>query len=176
MHRAGKAAAPTKGGGPLVARLVAATFVAGSVACAQAPVPEAGDRATPATQDTGAISDQMDAAYARFSEGYRTADAAMVADLYTDDAFYLQPGSDIMRGRPAVLDFFDSFLGPFRERGEPGPDLSFEILERRIAGPIGYDIGYFLFASVRAGKFTVIWRLDADGVWRIHSDGYSGLQ
>ena len=152
--------------------ILTATWLA--LACAGS-APQPATEATAGAQDTAAISREMDAAYARFTEGYRTADAAMVANLYTEDAFYLQPGSDVLRGRPAVLAAFESFLGPFRERGEAGPEITFEFLERRIAGDIGYDIGYYLFAGQRAGKFTVVWRRDADGVWRIHSDGYSGL-
>lgn len=152
--------------------ILTATWLA--LACAGS-APQPATEATAGAQDTAAISREMDAAYARFTEGYRTADAAMVANLYTEDAFYLQPGSDVLRGRPAVLAAFESFLGPFRERAEAGPEITFEFLERRIAGDIGYDIGYYLFAGQRAGKFTVVWRRDADGVWRIHSDGYSGL-
>lgn len=154
--------------------LVLAVIGGGWLAC---ETPSAGSppEAAAAMQDTAAISREFDAAYARFTEGYRTADAAMVANLYTEDAFYLQPDSDVLRGRPAVLAAFEAFLGPFRERGEPGPDISFEFLERRIAGDIGYDIGYYLFFGQRSGKFTVVWRRDADGVWRIRSDGYSGL-
>lgn len=144
------------------------------LAC-ETPSADTRPEAATTVQDTAAISREFDAAYARFTEGYRTADAAMVANLYTEDAFYLQPDSDVLRGRPAVQATFESFLGPFRERGEPGPDISFEFLERRIAGDIGYDVGYYLFFGQRSGKFTVVWRRDADGVWRIRSDGYSGL-
>jgi ketosteroid isomerase-like protein len=155
-------------------------LVAGLAMACTTPAPdgERQDRAVEeltTAEDTAAVSDQFDAAYGRFSEGYRTADAAMVANLYTEDAFYLQPGTDVLRGRAAILAAFDAFLGPFRARGEAGPAITFEFLERRIAGDIGYDIGYYLFDGLRAGKFTVLWRRDADGVWRIHSDGYSGL-
>lgn len=126
---------------------------------------------------------EFTAVYARFSEAYRKADPEMVAKLYTEDAFYLQPGGDVLRGRAAILGVFRQFLGPIREKGEPGPAIYFEILERSVSGDRGWDVGYYRMgppgadsaATRRGGKFIVLWRKDRDGQWRIHADGYSGL-
>ncbi len=123
------------------------------------------------------------AVYARFTEAYRQADARMVADLYTEDAFYLQPDSDVLQGRPKVLGAFQSFLDPVKQQGKPGPAIYFDIIERKISGNLGWDIGYYRLgppgsdsaSAQRGGKFIVLWRKDSDGQWRIHADGYSGL-
>jgi ketosteroid isomerase-like protein len=129
------------------------------------------------------VDQALTAVYARFTDGYRRADAKMVSDLYTEDAFYLQPDAEVLQGRPAVLGVFQSFLDPIRQQNQPGPAIYFEILERKISGSVGWDVGYYRMgppgadsaSSRRGGKFVVLWRKDSDSQWRIHTDGYSGL-
>lgn len=123
-----------------------------------------------AAQDK-ATDQALTAVYARFTEAYRQADPQMVANLYTEDAFYLQPDSDVLQGRPKVMGVFQSFLGPIKQQGKPGPTIYFEILERKISGNLGWDVGYYRMGppgsdsatAKRGGKFIVLWRKDADG-------------
>jgi ketosteroid isomerase-like protein len=122
-----------------------------------------------AAQDPAA---EFDRAYARFTEAYRRADPAMVAALYADDAFYLVPGDTIARGHAEILRQFTSYLDSFRREGRPGPEVSFQIVDRAIAGDLATDIGYYTLNGSR-GKFIVVWKKGADGRWRIHADGYS---
>ena len=130
----------------------------------------------------GAAGKAMDAQYDRFSEAYRKLDPAMVGGLYTEDAFYLQPGSEIMRGRKAIHENFAGFFSGVAQRKD-SVRISFEIVDRAVSGDLGYDIGYYTLSSRTAagesrssrGKFTVIWKKGSDGVWMIHSDGYSGV-
>ena len=114
--------------------------------------------------------------YAAFSAAYQAGDPAAVAALYGEDAFYLAPGGEIERGEVARhFEFLSSF--------EPGtgPVIEFEIMDRTISGDLAYDIGYYTLRRAGAdtsqgrGKFIVIWKRGADGVWRIHADGYSGV-
>jgi hypothetical protein len=53
---------------------------------------------------------KIDDIYRRFSEAYKKLDARTVANLYTDDAFYLSPGSDIKRGREKILAVFSGYF------------------------------------------------------------------
>lgn len=126
--------------------------------------------------DSAAIARELDAVYARFTEGYARADAGFVAALYSEDAYYLQPDADMVRGRDAIAEIFARFLDPFRRRGGPGPGIGFEIVERRIGADMAWDVGYYdIGANGRDGKFVVLWRREADGAWRIHTDAYSGV-
>jgi uncharacterized protein (TIGR02246 family) len=129
-----------------------------------------------------AYDQAFDAVYAKFSEGYKRADPAMVAALYTPDAFYLQPGRMITRGQDSVLSAF-SFLNSFRNR-PTGPAIGFRIVDRQVSGDLAWDIGYYLMNNDGSpiteqdqpgGKFIVLWKRGADGQWRIHADGYSDV-
>jgi ketosteroid isomerase-like protein len=139
--------------------------------------------AAPATAQDRATEQALRAVYARFTQAYQQADAEQVANLYTEDAYYLQPNSEVLQGRDSVLAVFRRFLDPIRQQQKPGPAIYFDILERKISGSMGWDVGYFRMgppgadsaSTKRGGKFIVLWRKDRDGQWRIHADGYSGL-
>lgn len=115
----------------------------------------------------------MQAVYNTFTRAYKQADAAMVANLYTGDAYYLEPNSLIIQGRDTIQSNFARFLNRFSPGA--GPDIAFEIIERQISGDQAYDIGYYLFDGKRSGKFIVLWQRQPDGKWLIRGDGYSGL-
>lgn len=125
-----------------------------------------------------AVERAFDAMYDAFTRAYREADPDAVAALYAEDAFYLQPGSPIRRGRETIREGFARFLGAFRRAGRPGPSIEFEIVDRDIEGDLAYDIGYYRLRSteegpVQRGKFIVILKRGEDGAWRIHADGFS---
>ena len=99
--------------------------------------------------------------------------------VYAEDGLYLPPGSPILRGQDQFRGQF-SFLERFTGGRGPGPDLSFDIVDRDVSGDLAYDIGVYTIRSpVNAGgepgrgKFIVIWKRDAAGSWRIHADGFS---
>ena len=115
----------------------------------------------------------MKAVYSTFTRAYKQADAAMVANLYTEDAYYLEPNTLIIQGRDTIQANFERFLGRFSPGA--GPDIRFEIIDRRISGDQAYDIGYYLFNGQRSGKFIVLWQQQPDGGWLIRADGFSGL-
>ena len=137
-----------------------------------------------ATHGPGAASHAgLDAIYATFSKGYETLDPAAVANLYTEDALYLEPDSDVARGRKAVLANFTGFFDSVRDSGST-IRIRFEILDRQVSGDLATDVGYFILTratkdgrdSTNRGKFIVVAKKQKDGTWRIHVDGYSGME
>lgn len=140
--------------------------------------------ATAQTTTKASTDRAFEAVYAKFSEAYRKSDPKMVADLYTKDAFYLQPGSMIERGYDYVFNTF-SFLNQYKARPNGGPAIGFRILDRNVSNDIAWDIGYYVMndngkaitsEDQPDGKFIVLWKKGADGQWRIFADGYSEVR
>ncbi|MBI4420644.1 MAG: DUF4440 domain-containing protein [Gemmatimonadetes bacterium] len=138
---------------------------------------------TPVSLLPAQIPSAWDQAYARFSEGYQKLDAGMVGRLYAEDAFYLQPDSEVIRGREKIHEIFDRFFASVRQRGD-SIRITFDFVDRSVSGDLGYDIGHYTLTGyskdrppqASRGKFVVLWKRGRDGVWRIHTDGYSGVQ
>jgi ketosteroid isomerase-like protein len=136
---------------------------------ALAALPCEGQRA-----DSATIARQLDSVYARMTLGYQRTDARMVTSLYDDRAFYLPPGAPILRGRDAISREFTKILGNRPADSSSGAGITFEIVDRAIAGDIAFDIGLFRFGSTTpAGKFIVLWRRGSDGRWRMWADQYN---
>lgn len=137
-----------------------------------------------ATHGPGAAAHPgLDAIYATFSKGYETLDPAAVANLYTEDALYLQPGDDILRGRKGILANFTGFFDSVRKSGST-VRIRFEIVDRQVSENLATDLGYFILTrsakegreNTNRGKFVVVARKQKDGTWLIHVDGYSGIE
>lgn len=161
-------------------------FVIGFVcACAPAGTDDtSGTTGSAMAGDSAAVSARLDSVYGVFTRAYAEADVDLLMDsVYARDGFYLPPNAPILEGQDAFRGQFESFLGPIAERGEPGPVISFDIRERAISGDLAYDIGVYTIRRADAdadapgsrGKFIVIWKRGADGQWRIHADGFSGM-
>lgn len=126
---------------------------------------------------------QLDAVYETFVRAYYEADVdLLMREVYAEDGFYLPPNQPILSGQGEFRQSFAGFLDRFREAGDPGPDISFAIVDRDIDGDLAYDIGIYTLrpagdagAAGDRGKFIVIWKRNAAGEWRIHADGYSGM-
>ncbi|MFN0140774.1 MAG: YybH family protein [Pyrinomonadaceae bacterium] len=124
----------------------------------------------------------IDAIYAEFSEAYDKLDAKMVTDLYTDDALYLTPESGIQRGRDVIISNFKPFFDSIRNNGGK-LDIAFHIVERRVSGNMGYDVGTFSLTSTgksgatqtSKGKFVVIALKMKNGRWKFQLDSYSDM-
>lgn len=142
-----------------------------------------GDDGPVVSLDPGVSADlRMDEIYQGFARGYRMLDAAQVADQYTEEALYLAPGEEIQQGRAAIREGFERMFEQARQRGQR-LRIQFRILHRETEGRFGYDVGVFTltrYASGREvgrgrGRFTVVARPEADGIWRFALDTYSDL-
>lgn len=123
----------------------------------------------------------VDAVYSKFSKSYRELDHELVGGLYSADASYLVPDQNILIGRDKITPTFKSFFDYVRER-KGRMEISFRIVQRRISGDLGYDVGIYTLtqydsegkATSGQGKFVVVAVKDGDQ-WRFQVDGYSDL-
>jgi ketosteroid isomerase-like protein len=157
--------------------VVLATATATALAAlACAPAPRTRDVA-PAPAGGGAARDStaraaIGAAARAFSAAYQRGDAAAMVAVYTPDGVILPPGRDAMAGSAALTEYWT--LAP-----------GVRILEHRtiadsivVAGPLAYDWGTFRVRTTNAageerrtfGKYVIVWRETAPGVWRMHVD------
>ena len=129
-----------------------------------------------------AVEAALDSVYAVFSDAYARANIQLLMDeVYAEDGYYLPPDSPILRGQDQFRGQF-SFLERYALDNGPGPEISFDIVDREIAGDLAYDIGVYTIRPPDSpddvepgrGKFIVIWKR-IDGDWRIWADGFSSL-
>ena len=133
--------------------------------------------------DEGVVAHKgLDEIYRGFSDGYKKLDPALVANLYTETAAYLQPGKEMEIGRPKVLASFTEFFDSVKQRNGR-LEISFQIVQRQAEPTLAYDVGIYTLTSFREngetrvskGKFFVVGKPDKNGVWRFQVDGFNDL-
>lgn len=135
------------------------------------------------TLEQGVVSHKgLDDIYIRFAEGYKTLDPAAVANLYTENATYLPPEGDVMKGRQNIAKSFVGFFDSVKQR-KGRLQISFRIVQRQVDTNLAYDVGIFTLTSFNekgesstgSGKFVVVAKRGEDGIWRFQVDGYSDM-
>jgi uncharacterized protein (TIGR02246 family) len=116
-------------------------------------------------QDKATIAKLNDAWVAAFNKG----DAQAVAAMYTEDAYVLPPGSDIVKGRAAIEAFW-------RQAAQQMTDAKLTTLD---VLPLGRnaarEIGTVSLKTKSqppqeiVGKYAVVWR-KIDGRWKLATD------
>jgi uncharacterized protein (TIGR02246 family) len=145
--------------------LVLLLTLAGCAAPAKAPEPPA---------DPAALRDAIQAREKEWSAAFLAGNAAGVAALYTEDGVTVQASGDSPTGREAITRNmqaqFDTLAVTARE------DITEEVIP---AGDYVVEVGHYSYQGTRkadnaplaaAGRYMVLWRKDADGVWRLHRD------
>jgi ketosteroid isomerase-like protein len=99
--------------------------------------------------------------------------------VYGEDAAYLGPRGDTVRGRAAIR---EEFAGLFERANEQGDELTltFEHVERAIEGRLAYETGYYTLTRrgpegerSSRGKFVVVARFTKGKGWSFQVDSYS---
>jgi len=120
----------------------------------------------------GSDADAIAASGLAWEKAYNSGDGAAVAALYTDDAALFPPGAARVDGKQAIADFWNAAIAS----GLANVEL--ETTELEFFGDTANEVGY-IAGTVPAdgggttavgGKFIVIYKRDADGMWRLHRD------
>ena len=112
-----------------------------------------------------AFHDEVAALEARYLDAYRRRDAAACAAVYSEDAVYLAPGQEAVRGRKAIAE------AAAREIASGLRLTRLEAFHTEFSGDLGYALEHF---SSSAGDGTVMlaYRRDASGAWRICAEAF----
>jgi uncharacterized protein (TIGR02246 family) len=116
-------------------------------------------------QDKGTIEKLNDVWAAAFNKG----DAAAVAGLYTEDAYVLPPGSEMVKGRAAIEVFW-------RQAAQQMGDAKLTTVDVLSLGPgAAREIGNVTLKTKTqppqeiVGKYTVVW-LKVGSDWKLATD------
>ena len=131
-------------------------------------------KAPEAAVDPTALRDAIQVRERAWSAAYLAGNAAGVAALYTEDAATVQASGDWSRGRDRITKWyqaqFDTVAVTARE------DITEEVTG---AGEYAVEIGHYSYQGMSktgktprsgAGRYMVLWRKDADAMWRLYRD------
>lgn len=153
-----------------------------ALACALAGTALAAACATPEPDpDHAAVAAALDSAYAAFSQAYARANVQLLMDrVYAPDGYYMPPDSPILHGQDEFRGQF-SFLERYARTDQPGPVITFDVVDRDVSGDLAYDIGIYTLRApdqseeqATRGKFLIVWKR-VRGAWRIWADSYSPM-
>lgn len=110
--------------------------------------------------------DAIAAANDRFMEAFGHQDADAIAELYTDDARLLPPGSPAVAGKADIRPFWTNVMG----MGIREAKLETETIEAD--GGLACEVGRFTLSGDNdismTGKYVVVWK-NRNG-WKLHID------
>jgi len=131
--------------------------------------------ATNLTIPERAAPHEIDALYVAFQRAYAGLDTDAIAQLYAEEAFYLQPGSPVRRGREAVRAGFAALFESVRQAGGR-IGIEFDILDRELMEDAAVDVGVYRTRrdgrAASTGKFVVVAGKE-DGRWTFRIDAFS---
>ncbi len=111
----------------------------------------------------------------KFVEAINKGDAAAAAALYTDDAILMPPNSEMIKGKSAIQEFWNTSI----QMGIK--NVSTTVVDIQVSGDLAYRIGKYTLtvqpqdhpAVTDSGKFLDIWKRQADGSWKIQVDTWN---
>ena len=125
-----------------------------------------------ANQTPGDASSGVAASNQAFEAAFNAGDSAALAALYTKDTAVLPPNLARIDGRDGAQNLWQNFF----DAGITDIDLVTDELLTNDGWAT--EIGHFTLkapdgnggTATLKGKFVVLWKLEGDGVWRLHRD------
>src|ERR1051325_6802388 len=143
------------------------TILLTAAACAAPP-----KTAMTPPMDPAALKDTIQAREKAWSAAFLAGNGTAIGDLYTEDAQSIQPVGDSWSGRAAIAKGEQAQLDTLAVTARE--DLAEEVIP---AGPDhAIEVGHYSYQATSkttkkpvsaSGRYMVLWRKDADGVWRL---------
>ena len=108
----------------------------------------------------------------RYAEAFNRGDVAAAVEFYTEDATFLHPNAEIITGKQAIKEFFET------GRAFGLSKISFNGVEAGYDGNLAYERGIVIMdiepeggqAMTDTGKYLVVMKRQADGPWKVAVD------
>jgi len=102
-----------------------------------------------------------------WQSAYDAKDAALIAEIYSENGAVMPPNSESVNGQAAIEDFFTEFHAT-------GMGVEIQDTEAYAHGDVGYKVGTYTIsdadgATLDEGKYVEIWRY-IDGTWQMYRD------
>lgn len=118
-------------------------------------------------QQASDVRQEIDQVNARFAEAFNRGDAAGAAQVYTENATILPPGSEMIQGRHSIEQFWQAAM----QMGIRA--VSLETHDLSVSGDMAREIGRAVLTIQPEGgqemtdvaKYVVVWRQDG-GTWK----------
>jgi len=128
----------------------------------------------PKSVDLTQVRKVIEETNAQWSEAMKRGDIDAIISLYAEDATVLPPNRPMLRGREQIRVLF----GTFPTKKVTVTKAILNTLEVNGKDSTVYELGEYLLNYQRedgspgadTGKYTTIWRLQSDGVWRMQAD------
>jgi uncharacterized protein (TIGR02246 family) len=128
------------------------------------------------SEDAAGVRAAIEQAGVRFAEAYARGDAKAVAAFYTEDAIAFPPGGEMVKGRPAIQEMWQSTMN------DGVKSLAFEVLDVGASGELAHETGIARMNIQPAGKdptlasikYVVVWKRHGND-WKLHRDIWNDL-
>jgi uncharacterized protein (TIGR02246 family) len=125
---------------------------------------------------TSGVRAAIEQAGVRFAEAYASGDAKAVAAFYTEDAIAFPPGGEMVKGRQAIQQMWQSTMD------DGVKSLAFTVVDVGASGDLVHETGIARMNIQPAGKdpttasvkYVVVWKRQGDD-WKLHRDIWNDL-
>lgn len=126
-------------------------------------------------KETTQIRKALEEGGIKFVEAVNKGDAAAAAALYAEDALLMPPNSEMIKGRSAIQEFWQTSI----QMGIK--EVNTTVIDIQIDEDLAYRVGKYTLTiqpqnhpPVKdSGKFLDIWKRQADGSWKIQVDTWN---
>ena len=115
----------------------------------------------------------IDKGNAQWIEGWEKGDAAMVADIFTEDGVLLWRGGRVIKGRQQILERQKAGMQALGK----GVKVAVTTLDVWLDGDTAYEVGTYKYTyqqngktTVDEGKYVTTWKKQKDGSWKLVMD------
>jgi uncharacterized protein (TIGR02246 family) len=127
-------------------------------------------------EDSSSVRAAIEQAGVRFAEAYGRGDAKAVAAFYAEDAIAFPPGGEMVKGREAIQQMWQSTM----DSGVKS--LAFTVVDVGASGDLAHETGTALMNVQPAGKdpttasvkYVVVWKKQGND-WKLHRDIWNDL-